>query len=86
MSKKEEGRLTPKENLQLKLHLRICSFCTRFQKQVRFFTKNALHTHEHLQQNMREEKKATIKAMATIGAALKIKLNASLYSNVGLGT
>ena len=63
LGKKEEGQLTLKENIQLRLHLRICSFCTRFQKQVQFFTKNAMHTHEHLPQNMREEKKVAIKGL-----------------------
>jgi hypothetical protein len=61
MSKKEEGRLTVIESIQLKLHLRICDFCTRFQKQAKFFTANAPHTHEHLHISMSDEKKQAIK-------------------------
>lgn len=63
MSKKEEGRLTLKESLQLKLHLRICDFCTRFQKQVKFFTGHAVHAHEHSHASLREEKKIEIKEL-----------------------
>ena len=63
MSKKEEGRLTVTEKMQLKLHLSICNFCTRFQKQVTFFTSNASHLHEHLPAPLREEKKQAIKEL-----------------------
>lgn len=63
MSKQEEGRLTVIEKMQLKLHLCICDFCTRFQKQVKFFTGNAPHTHEHVHASMRDEKKEMIKEM-----------------------
>ncbi len=65
MSKKEEGKLTFKEKTQLRLHLRICDFCTRFQKQVKLFTGNALHTHEHLHVSMRDEKKQAIQELLT---------------------
>lgn len=61
MGKKEEGKLTLKEKIQLKLHLRICDFCSRFQKQVRFFTTHASHTHLHTHHHMREEAKLAIK-------------------------
>ena len=63
MSKKEEGRLTLKEKIQLRLHLTICDFCTRFQKQVKFFTGNAVHTHEHIHTPLREEKKEEIREL-----------------------
>ena len=63
MSKKEEDRLTLVEKIQLKLHLGVCSFCGRFQKQVKFFTGNAPHTHEHLHTGMSNEKKAAIKEL-----------------------
>lgn len=63
MSKKEEGKLTLKEKLQLKLHLRICDFCTRFQKQVRFFTTHAPDTHLHTHRNMSEEAKQALKEL-----------------------
>lgn len=63
MSKQEERKLTFIEKIQLKLHLSICDFCTRFQTQVKFFTGNALHTHEHVHTSMRDEKKEMIKEM-----------------------
>ena len=63
MGKQEEGKLTFKEKLQLKLHLRICDFCTRFQQQVRFFTSHAPHIHEHSVASLREEKKEEIKEL-----------------------
>lgn len=63
MSKKEEGKLAFKEKIQLRLHLRICDFCTRFQQQVRFFTRHAAHAHEHNGALLREEKKEEIRGM-----------------------
>jgi hypothetical protein len=63
MSKKEEGKLTAIEKIQLKLHLGICSFCTRFQKQTNFFTKHAMHTHEHLPGTLSPQKKEAIKLL-----------------------
>ncbi len=61
MSKKEEGKISLKERLQLRLHLSLCDFCTRFQKQTSFFTKNAPHVHEHVDVKLSDEKKAEIK-------------------------
>jgi len=63
MSKKEEGKLTFKEKIQLKLHLSICDFCTRFQKQVRLFTSNAAHSQEHIHAKMSDGRKETIKEL-----------------------
>jgi len=63
MSKKEEGKLTFKEKIQLKLHLSICDFCTRFQKQVRLFTNNASHSQEHIHIKMSDGRKETIKEL-----------------------
>jgi len=63
MSKKEEGKLSLKEKIQLRLHLRICDFCTRFQQQVRFFTRHAAHSHEHTSAILREEKKEEIREL-----------------------
>lgn len=63
MSKKEERTLAFKEKLQLGLHLRICDFCSRFQKQVRFFTGQAAKAHEHSGALLREEKKEEIREM-----------------------
>lgn len=63
MGKKEEGKLTFKEKIQLRLHLGICGFCTRFQQQVRFFTGNATHMQEHLHAKMSETGKEKIKEL-----------------------
>lgn len=63
MSKKEEGKISFKERVQLRLHLSICDFCTRFQKQTAFFTKNAPHTHEHVDAKLSDEKKTEIKEL-----------------------
>ena len=63
MSKKEEGKLAFKEKIQLRLHLRICDFCTRFQRQVRFFTRHAAQVHEHSGALLREEKKEEIRGV-----------------------
>jgi len=63
MSKKEEGKLTPLEKLQLKLHLNICDFCTRFQKQTNFFSKNSMHLHDHTDVKLSEQKKEEIRSL-----------------------
>ena len=63
MSKKEEGKLTPVEKIQLRLHLGICDFCTRFQQQTKLFTSNAHHAHEHTHAVLSEEKKEQIRLL-----------------------
>jgi hypothetical protein len=63
MSKKEEGKLTLIEALQLKTHLGICDFCTRFQKQTKFFTSHAHHVHEHSNATLSAEKKLEIQSL-----------------------
>ena len=63
MSKKEEGKLTPLEKIQLKLHLNICDFCTRYEKQTKFFSKNSIHLHDHKDAKLSDQKKAEIKSM-----------------------
>lgn len=63
MSKQEEGKLTLIERTQLKLHLGICDFCTRFQQQTKLFTSHAHHSHEHNIPTLSAEKKQAIKAM-----------------------
>ncbi len=60
MNKREEGEITFIEKIQLRLHLRICDYCTRFQKQVKFFTGNVSHMHEHIQPKMSDAKKQAI--------------------------
>lgn len=63
MSKKEEGKISLKERIQLRLHLSLCDFCTRFKQQTGFFTKKAFHIHEHLDTPMSDQKKEEIKAL-----------------------
>lgn len=63
MSKKEEGKLTPVERLQLKMHLSICDFCTRFEKQTKFFSKNSTHLHDHTNAKLSDQKKDEIKSL-----------------------
>jgi len=63
MSKQEEGKLTLIERTQLKLHLGICDFCTRFQQQTKFFTGHAHHSHEHNHITLSKEKKEQIRSM-----------------------
>ncbi len=63
MSKKEEGKLTPVEKIQLKLHLSICDFCTRFEKQTKFFSKNSIHLHDHKHAKLSDQKKEEIKSL-----------------------
>lgn len=63
VSKKEEGKLTPIESIQLKLHLGICDFCTRFEKQTKFFSRHARHLHEHNNITLSKEKKEHIRSL-----------------------
>lgn len=63
ISKKEEGKLGMLERVQLKLHLSICGFCTRFEKQTRFFSKNATHLHDHQHVKLSDKKKEEIRSM-----------------------
>lgn len=63
MSKKEEGKLTALEKVQLKIHLNICDFCTRFEKQTKFFSKNAVHQHNHTPAKLSDQKKTEIKSL-----------------------
>jgi len=61
LSKKEEGKLMPLEKIQLKFHLLICDFCSRFEKQTRFFTKHSGNMHTHSSTTLSEEKKEKMK-------------------------
>lgn len=63
ISKKEDGKLAPLEKLQLKLHLTVCAFCTRFEKQTKFFCNNAIHLHDHTHVKLSREKKEEIKSL-----------------------
>ena len=63
LSKKEEGKLTLIEKTQLKFHLRLCDFCTRFEKQTKFLSKNSIHLHDHTDVKLSDEKKDEIKSL-----------------------
>jgi hypothetical protein len=63
ISKKEEGKLTPLEKIQLKLHLNICDFCTRFEKQTKFFSRNSIHLHDHSGDKLSDQKKQEIQSL-----------------------
>jgi anti-sigma factor ChrR (cupin superfamily) len=63
VSKKEEGKLTPVERIQLKMHLGICDFCTRFQKQSRLFSQHAVDAQHHHPVMLSEEKKKLIQSL-----------------------
>lgn len=63
ITKKEEGKLTFKESLQLKLHLGICDFCKRFNQQTKFFTGRSKQLHEHSNAALSPEKKQAIQSL-----------------------
>ena len=63
LSKKEEGKLTLIEKTQLKFHLRLCDFCTRFEKQTKFLSKNSTHLHDPTDVKLSDEKKDEIKSL-----------------------
>ncbi|MCB0697259.1 MAG: hypothetical protein KDC07_07835 [Chitinophagaceae bacterium] len=41
VSKKEQGKITIAERIRLSLHLMICKFCKRFEKQNKIITEHA---------------------------------------------
>jgi len=47
ISRKEEGKLSLKQRMQLWLHLGVCSFCKLFYKQNKIIIRQASHLHEH---------------------------------------
>lgn len=62
ISKKEEGKLSVKQILQLWLHLGVCSFCKLFYKQSKIIASQATHLHDHLDIKLSQpEKDAIIK-------------------------
>jgi hypothetical protein len=46
ISRNEEGRLSPKQRIQLWLHLGVCTFCKLFYKQNKIIIQQALQLHE----------------------------------------
>jgi hypothetical protein len=62
--KKEEGKLTVMQRLQLWFHLVLCVFCTLFFKQNKILRHSASHLHAHTQATLSAaEKKALIDAL-----------------------
>lgn len=45
MSKKEEGKLTLVEKMKLSMHISMCSFCRKFEKQTYEIGKESRHVH-----------------------------------------
>ncbi|MBC7587994.1 MAG: zf-HC2 domain-containing protein [Chitinophagaceae bacterium] len=64
VSKKEDGKLSFLEKIQLRLHLSICSFCRLFAKQSFLIGNNAKHAHTTacLTNEQKEKIKELIKA------------------------
>jgi predicted anti-sigma-YlaC factor YlaD len=60
LSKKEEGKLSFLEKIQLKAHLSICSFCRLFEQQTIFIGKNAKHIHNYNESVLPEQAKEKI--------------------------
>lgn len=47
LSKKEEGRLSWLQNIQLRSHMAICSLCRKFEEQTAFIGRNARNADSH---------------------------------------
>ncbi len=60
LSKKEEGRISLLERLQLRIHLSICAFCKLFAIQTQYIGKHATHSHEHQSVAMSNEVKQNL--------------------------
>ena len=60
ISRKEEGKLSPVQRMQLWLHLGVCTFCKLFYKQNKIITQQATHLHEHTTAQLSNAEKETI--------------------------
>lgn len=47
ISREEEGKLSLFRGLRLRLHIILCVFCRRFNKQNKTITNSARHAHHH---------------------------------------
>jgi hypothetical protein len=64
ISRKEEGKLSFRQRLQLWQHLAVCSFCKLFYKQNKIFSNTIPHLHEHISATLTaEQKESLIKAL-----------------------
>lgn len=55
--KREEGKLTFKQRVQLWLHMGICGLCKLFAKQSKFISKMSSHLEGHLEESLTIEEK-----------------------------
>lgn len=60
ISRKEEGRLSFKQRIQLMLHLGICSFCKLFYRQNKVIIKNASQIDEYTSASLSHEEKESM--------------------------
>lgn len=61
VSKKEEGKIGIIEQMQLQMHLSICSFCKLFEKQSWLIGSNAKNLHIHKEEQLSDSRKQAIK-------------------------
>ncbi len=61
VSKKEEGKIGIIEQMQLHMHLSICSLCRLFEKQSWLIGSNAKNLHIHNEAHLSDSKKQAIK-------------------------
>jgi hypothetical protein len=57
ISKKEEGKLSFKQRIQLWMHLGICGLCKLFAKQNKIITKTSRDLHLHINATLSEDDK-----------------------------
>lgn len=62
VSKKEDKKISFWQAIQLRMHLAICSFCRRFEKQSWIIGENAKHLHDHADHLLSQEKKEQIQS------------------------
>ena len=66
ISKKEEGKLSLINHVQLWYHLFICSLCKLFYQQNTLIIKNATHLHKYIDVNLSPEQKKEMIALMEI--------------------
>ncbi len=62
-SKKEEGKTTFKENVQLKIHHTICDSCKFFAKQTSYIGTNAKHGQQYISASLSQASLHKMKKM-----------------------
>jgi hypothetical protein len=61
VTKKEEGKIGIMEQIQLQMHLSICSLCRLFEKQSWLIGSNAKNMHIHKEEHLSDSRKQAIK-------------------------